>query len=77
MVCAKDWETRHIADFFKLNAEKNRVVDPRPEAADQFVSVTYIDTGDPGYCTLIGRSSVAGYSVAGCMIPSRVFAGGL
>lgn len=77
IVCNKDYELRHIADFIRSNPERNNVKDPRPEQADVFVDVTYISTGDAGYCSLAGRSATPGYSVAGCMTPSKIFNGGL
>lgn len=71
MVCDRDFEHRHIADFFKITPEKNNVVDPRHEAEDQFTNVTYINTGDLPYCTNLGRTAIADYAVAGCMIAER------
>jgi len=71
IVCAKDYEQRHISDFFKLKPEVNNVRDPRPQAEDQFVDVTYVDTGDPTYCTVTGRTAIAGLAVAGCMIAEK------
>lgn len=77
MVCEADFEYRHIADFFKLKPEVNRVRDARHEADDQFVSVTYTSTGDTPYCTVTGRSSVPTLGQPGCMVPGRTFNGGL
>lgn len=77
IVCAKDFEHRHVADFFKLKAEKNNVVDPRHEADDQFVNVTYISTGDTLYCSVTGRSGVASLAVAGCAVAGNGLSGGL
>lgn len=76
IVCSKDFELRHIADFIKSNPERNNVKDPRPEQADQFVSVSYISTGDT-YCTPAGRNAVAGIGIPGCMIPHNLPNGAL
>jgi hypothetical protein len=66
MVCSKDFENRHISDFFKLKPEINNVHDPRHEAADQFVSVSYISTGDAIFCTPEGSTGIVGLAVIGC-----------
>ena len=39
-VCAADWETRHIADFIKAPKGEKALPWTRPEAADQFTTVT-------------------------------------
>lgn len=45
IVCDKDYELRHPMDFLKVKPEHSQVLPwSRPEAADTFVDVTYIDT---------------------------------
>ena len=45
MVCADTcWEPRHPQDFVRAKPEENKVTYTRPEPADQFVSVTYVDS---------------------------------
>ena len=39
-VCDADWETRHIADFIKAPKGEKALPWTRPEAADQFTTVT-------------------------------------
>lgn len=47
LVCREDWEPRHPSDLFNpdLN-ESPGVDDPRPEPADQFTNVTYIEVNE-------------------------------
>lgn len=47
MVC-KDtcFETRHPQDFVRGRPDKQTVPYTRPESTDQFIEVTYADTGD-------------------------------
>jgi len=40
-VCSKDWETRHPQDYVRGRRDRQRVADPRSEAAD-----TFLDIGD-------------------------------
>ena len=75
MVCTDDWESRHVADFIKVKAEKNNVRDPRHEVDDQFVDVNYINTGDSPVCTPLGKSSVSGVAVSGCMVSGTLYPG--
>jgi hypothetical protein len=75
IVCKDDFEHRHVADFIKIPAEHNNVTDPRHEPDDQFISVTYIDTGDRPVCTPLGKSSISGEAVAGCMVAGNVYLG--
>ena len=76
LVCSKDYELRHIADFIKPPTERNNVKDPRPEQADIFVDVTYISTGD-SICVPGTQYAIAGVGVAGCMIAGKLNPGGL
>lgn len=76
LVCSNDWESRHVADFIKVKPEKNNVKDSRPEVADQFVTVTYITTGDT-ICVPGTQYAIAGVGVAGCMIAGKLSPGGL
>jgi hypothetical protein len=75
MVCHEDWESRHVSDFIKIRSERNNVRDPRTEPNDQFINVTYIDTGDRPACTPMGSSGVAGVAVAGCMVSGNLYLG--
>ena len=74
IVCSKDYELRHIADFIRSNPERNNVKDPRPEQADTFVSVSYIDTGDT-VCSVEGSSSYSDLAVADCMTADKTIPG--
>lgn len=76
VVCDKDYETRHIADFIKPNVEHNNVRDARPEQADVFVTVNFIDTGDT-ICVPGTQFAIAGIGVAGCMVAGKLNPGGL
>lgn len=40
MVCKKDWEPRHPQDLIKIPKDDQSVPYARPEASDQFVTVT-------------------------------------
>jgi hypothetical protein len=42
MVCAKDFENRHPADFLRVQPETITTPWSRPEPEDQFVTVPYI-----------------------------------
>ena len=42
MVCKKDWEPRHIAEFIKAPRPAAPIPWSRPEPADTFVTVPYI-----------------------------------
>jgi hypothetical protein len=47
MVCSKDWEPRHPMDLIKTKKEESQNLPwTRPEPADVFISVTYVDTGN-------------------------------
>lgn len=75
LVCSSDWESRHVADFIRVKPEKNNVRDPRHEVDDQFVDITYLDTGDSPVCTPVGSSAVSGAAVSGCMVSGTLFPG--
>lgn len=45
-VCTKDWETRHPQDFVRGRRDRQRVNDPRPEPADNFIEVNDITEAD-------------------------------
>jgi hypothetical protein len=45
MVCAKDWEPRHIADFIKAPHPERALPWTRPEAPDQTIVPAYVSTG--------------------------------
>lgn len=45
IVCAHDYETRHPMDFLKTRAEKITPDFVRRPPPDEFVSVTYFNTG--------------------------------
>ena len=70
IVCDRDFETKHPQ--LMLRVPKENITPPfiRPEPADVFIEV----------CTEQGRTSVAGYAVAGCWVAgyvSRATFGGL
>lgn len=47
MVCGPDWEARHPMDFLKAKKEESQNLPwTRPEPADVYVDVTYVDTGN-------------------------------
>lgn len=41
LVCKKDWEPRHPADFFRIKGETETPPFTSPEPEDVFTSVTY------------------------------------
>lgn len=45
-VCAKDWEPRHPQDFVRGRRDRQRVPDPRPEPADNFIEVGDVTEAD-------------------------------
>lgn len=46
-VCDKDWEPRHPMDFLRTKKEESQTLPwTRPEPADVYVDVTYVDTGN-------------------------------
>ncbi len=45
-VCTKDWESRHPQDFVRGRRDRQRVPDPRPEPADNFIEVNDITEAD-------------------------------
>lgn len=45
-VCTKDWESRHPQDFVRGRKDRQRVPDPRPEPADNFIEVNDITEAD-------------------------------
>ena len=45
-VCTKDWESRHPQDFVRGRRDRQRVPDPRPEPADNFIEVGDITEAD-------------------------------
>ena len=45
-VCREDWEPRHSMDFIRARADKQAVPFMRPRTTDEFISVTYVDTGN-------------------------------
>lgn len=62
IVCPPDYETDHPQKFITSLNDKISVEDPRPRAADVFISV----------CTLITRAPVASVGEAGCMTVGAV-----
>lgn len=69
MVCEEDWESRHPQDFIRGHRESNQVPWTRPVVPDQFIQVTYADTGT---CTATGMLGQADYGTAGCMIVGNI-----
>lgn len=68
-VCSECWEPRHPMDFIRARADKISVPFTRPQPEDQFVSVTYVSTGDT-YCTPTGKQAIPGVAIPGCFRPS-------
>lgn len=74
IVCDSCWEPRQSLDFVRAKKEKIGVAFSRPEATDQFVSVSWaIELS----CTPITSSAVAGFGVAGCATVGNIIHGGL
>lgn len=46
--CRKCWESRHPIDFFKAPKESQKIPWTRPQHADDFIDVSYIEVHDPG-----------------------------
>src|SRR3972149_623776 len=44
-VCIKDWESRHMSDFYRPHSGEKQVSFTRPEPTDIFTDVTFADTG--------------------------------
>jgi hypothetical protein len=57
-VCDKDFETRHPLDFARVTIKETPLPWNQNIPEDVFLNV----------CDMFGRSSYAGYAVAGCMI---------
>jgi len=57
-VCKYDWEPRHSQELVRVVPDNPTVPFTRPRPTDTFI----------GVCSLDGRSSIAGYSIAGCWI---------
>lgn len=71
IVCPEDYEQRHPMDFIKVPKETSmKVPFSRPEPADQFVTVNYIDTGDSPYCSPTSRGG-ADYATADCALADQ------
>jgi len=66
IVCKDDYETRHPVDFIKVKPDNFKIPFSRPEPADQFSSITYIDTGDSPYCTPPTSTGAADVCTANC-----------
>lgn len=46
MVCRKDWEPRHPQDNVRARPDKQIVANPRPEAADVFLTDNEVTADD-------------------------------
>ncbi len=59
IVCLEDFETRHPQDFVRGRKDRQNVIDPRPEALDNFVGplLTSIATAASAGATVIDVSS--------------------
>ena len=71
MVCERDFEYRHPQDFVRARQDKISVPFTRPRPVDVFVDVSYVDTGNLGYCTATGIQAIPSFGIAGCMIPNK------
>ena len=74
MVCkptvkAGCWEMRHPQDLIRPIADTQKLPWTRPEATDQFISVTFAATGG---CTALGMLSQADYGAADCMTVNNI-----
>ena len=66
MVCSADWETRHPQEFVRAVPDNRPLPWTRPEAPDQFISVTYNPLTLS--CSVFGHFSQADYAEADCAI---------
>lgn len=46
LVCTADWEPRHPQERVRGRTDKQRVMNPRPEAPDRFLSVGDVTADD-------------------------------
>lgn len=65
-VCRDDYEERHPQEFVRGVVDNPSPPFVRPWPPDTFVI----------FCTLEGRSTVSGYSIAGCWIAGLPYTGG-
>ena len=65
MVCRNDYEVRHSLDFIRSSQRELSVPWTRPEAADQFISVTYFNPVVPGVGIAIAGIAIAGIAISG------------
>ena len=71
VVCEKDYESRQPQDFVRARVDKITVPFTRPRPVDVFTNVSYIDTGNNSYCTIIGTQAIPSLGIPGCMIPNK------
>lgn len=62
IVCKKDWEPRHPADFFKVKSEKAVPAFVRKDPPDQYTEV----------CDVVSSSAYVSMGAAGCLKAGNV-----
>jgi len=67
MVCAQDWEQRHPQELIRPIPDQTKLPWTRPEAQDQFITVTYIPS-ILAECTLDGQFCNVDHATADCAI---------
>lgn len=63
------WETRHPQELIRPIADNAKLPWTRPEPADQFISVTFTNSG---YCSPTGGYCQADYAEADCAVVGNV-----
>ena len=71
VVCPSDFEYRHEQDFVRARQDKISVPFTRPRPADVFTNITYEDTGNGAYCTIVSQQAIPSWGLPGCMIPNK------
>lgn len=73
LVCPRDWEPRNELDFIRIRPERSNIKVSKPEAADQFVVVSYIIADGAAFCST--NCAVAGVAQAGCAVAGKNMTG--
>ena len=71
VVCPSDFEYRHEQDFVRAIQDKISIPFTRPRPADVFTNITYEDTGNGAYCTIVSQQAIPSWGLPGCMIPNK------
>lgn len=72
MVCQKDWEMRHPQELVRPIPDQQKLPWTRPESTDQFINVTFANTGT---CSPTGVLCQADYASADCAIVGNINGG--